>query len=117
METTVLSLVMAYRSSGRFWQARHPPRYAALLTQPSPSFGHSSKNRIMLEHYYLPGHLKAQVAAFVEHYNHQRHHESLGNLTPADVYFGRGQAILRERERINRHTIQQRRLLHQRQAA
>src|SRR5690349_16800222 len=33
---------MAYRSSGRSWQARHPPRYAAFLTPPSPSFGHSS---------------------------------------------------------------------------
>ena len=28
------------------------------------------KNRILLEHYYLPGDLEAQVAAFVEHYNH-----------------------------------------------
>ena len=26
----------------RFWQARHPPRYAALLTPSSPSFRHSS---------------------------------------------------------------------------
>ena len=75
------------------------------------------KNRILLEHYYLPGHLEAQVAGFVEHYNHRRHHESLDDLTPADVYFGRGQAILRERERIKRQTIQQRRLLHQSQAA
>ena len=58
-----------------------------------------------------------QVAAFVEHYNHARYHESLGNLTPADVYFGRGQAILTERERIKRQTIQQRRLQHQLQAA
>src|SRR5215213_6884600 len=39
---TVLSLIVAYRSFGRFWQARHPPRYAAFLTPPSPSFGHSS---------------------------------------------------------------------------
>ena len=31
--------------------------------------------------------------------------ESLGNLTPADVYFGRGQTILLERERIKRDTI------------
>ncbi len=54
---------------------------------------------------------------YIEHYNHCRVHESLGNLTPADVYFGRGQAILRVRERIKRHTIQKRRLLHQRQAA
>ena len=75
------------------------------------------KNRILLENYYLPGDLEAQVAAFIEHYNHQRYHESLNNLTPADVYFGRGQAILLERERIKRQTIQQRRLLHHSQAA
>ncbi len=39
----------------------------------------------------------------MQHYNHVRAHESLGNLTPADVYFGRGEAILRERERIKRY--------------
>ncbi|WP_376987266.1 IS3-like element ISMex37 family transposase [Bosea sp. R86505] len=75
------------------------------------------KNRILLENHYLPGDLERQVAAFVEHYNHARYHESLGNLTPADVYFNRGQAILTERERIKRQTIQQRRLQHQLQAA
>jgi putative transposase len=75
------------------------------------------KNRILLENYYLPGELEAQVRAFVEHHNHQRCHESLSNLTPADVYFGRGQAILLERERIKRRTIQQRRLLHHQHAA
>ena len=61
--------------------------------------------------------LKAQVAAFVEHYNHQRCHEGLGNLTPADVYCGRGQTILPERERSKRRAIQQRRLLHRSRAA
>lgn len=50
-------------------------------------------------------------------YNHQRYHESLNNLTPADVYFGRGQTILLERERIKRKTIQQRRLMHHQNAA
>jgi hypothetical protein len=40
-------------------------------------------------------------------------HESLDNLTPADVYFGRGQAILKWREKIKRKTIEQRRRLHQ----
>jgi hypothetical protein len=44
-------------------------------------------------------------------------HESIDNLTPADVYFGRGQTILLERERIKRNTTQTRRLLHRRQAA
>ena len=75
------------------------------------------KNRILLEHYYLPGDLEAQVRAFVEHYNHQRYHESLSNLTPADVYFGRGEAVLRERDRIKRQTIAGRRLQHHAQAA
>ncbi len=43
------------------------------------------KNRILLENYYLPGDLRQQIDAFVEHYNHKRYHESLQNLTPADV--------------------------------
>jgi transposase InsO family protein len=75
------------------------------------------KNRILLENYYLPGELEAQVAAFVDHYNHRRAHESLNNLTPADVYLGRGRVILQERQRIKQQTIQQRRLLHHSQAA
>jgi hypothetical protein len=58
-----------------------------------------------------------QIDAFVEHYNHVRYHESLSNLTPADVYFGRAETILAERERIKRATIANRRLQHQLQAA
>jgi hypothetical protein len=58
-----------------------------------------------------------QIDVFVSHSNYRRYHESLSNLTPADVYFGRGQTILLERERIKRQTIHQRRLMHNRQAA
>ena len=72
---------------------------------------------ILLENYYLPGDLEAEIDAFVANYNHLRYHESIGNLTPADVYFRRGQTILMQRERIKRQTIQNRRLLHRRQAA
>lgn len=75
------------------------------------------KNRILLENYFLPGDLEASIDRFVAHHNHQRYHESINNLTPADVYFGRGQTILLERERIKRNTIQQRRLKHQNKAA
>jgi putative transposase len=75
------------------------------------------KNRILLENYYLPGDLEAKIDAFVDHYNDRRYHESLGNLTPADVYFGRTETILLERERIKRDTIQNRRLQHQKNAA
>ncbi len=75
------------------------------------------KNRILLENYYLPGDLQQQIDAFVDHYNHRRYHESLQNLTPADVYFGRGHTILKQRERIKRKTIETRRLLHRKSAA
>jgi len=70
------------------------------------------KNCVLLEHYYLPGDLEQSVGEFVTNYNYQRYHESLGNLTPADVYFGRGQAILEKRRRIKEQTIQSRRLQH-----
>ncbi len=75
------------------------------------------KNRILLENYFLPGDLEKQIETFVDHYNHQRYHESLKNLTPADVYFGREQSILASRERIKKNTLAKRRLHCQRHAA
>ena len=70
------------------------------------------KNRILLEHCYLPGDLETQVETFVEYYNHQRYHESLKNVTPADAYFGRAESIIKQRERIKRKTIERRHLHH-----
>jgi len=75
------------------------------------------KNRILLENYYLPGALEEAVGAFIDHYNHVRPHESLGNVTPADVYHGRASAILSKRRHIKTETLKQRRLLNQNQAA
>ena len=60
------------------------------------------KNRVLLENYYLPGDLERQIGAFVEYYNNERYHESLNNVTPADVYFGRDKDIIRERKKIKR---------------
>jgi transposase InsO family protein len=68
------------------------------------------KNRILLENYFLLGDLKGQIGKFIDHYNNHRHHESLQNSTPADVYFGRGQTILMKRERIKQKSINLRRL-------
>jgi putative transposase len=75
------------------------------------------KNRILLENYYLPGDLERQIAAFINHYNNRRYHESLGNVTPADAYHGKAQEILQQREEIKRQTIQARRLHHNQIAA
>jgi putative transposase len=61
---------------------------------------------------WLPGQLEHSIGEFVEHHNNGRYHESLDNLTPADVYFGRAPAILKRREAIKRKTIEQRRHLH-----
>ena len=61
----------------------------------------------------LPGDLEA----FVDHYNHQRYYESINNVTSADVYFGRDKAILQQRERIKRKTLETRRLHHRQRAA
>jgi len=58
------------------------------------------KNRILLENYYLPGQLEARPAEFVNFSNTRRYHESLGNLTPADIYFGHGSTILTRRQNI-----------------
>ena len=77
----------------------------------------SMKNQILLENYYLPGQLEQRLAEFVDYYNLRRYHESLNNLTPADVYFGRGQTILTRRENIKLKTIELRRRLHHASAA
>ena len=57
------------------------------------------KSCVLLENYYLPGDLEATVGAFVERYNYHRYHESIANLTPADVYFGRDQTIIERRRK------------------
>ena len=75
------------------------------------------KNRILLENHFFPVDLEAQIETFVDHYNHQRYHESINNLTPADVYFGRGEAILKQRERIKLKTMKDRRLQYRKNAA
>jgi transposase InsO family protein len=62
-----------------------------------------------LENYYFPNELEDRIRQFIDYYNHERYHESLNNLTPADVYSGRGQFILNEREKIKRRALAMRR--------
>ena len=58
---------------------------------------------------YYPWELEQAIEQWVEHYNHRRYHESLDNVTPADVFFGRQQEILSRRESVKRRTLAERR--------
>jgi len=66
---------------------------------------------------FLPGDLEQQIELFVDHYNPQRYHERLKNLTLADIYYGYRQSTIAKREKIKRNTIAKRRLHYQRHAA
>ena len=66
------------------------------------------KNVVKLQHYYFPWEMEAAIEDFVACFNHERYHESLDNVTPADVYFGRRYAVLTERDTIKRLTMKRR---------
>ena len=72
----------------------------------------SMKNQILLNNYYLPGELHEHLQRFISYYNHERYHESLDNLTPADVFYGRGEGILEQRELIKQNTLAMRKQMH-----
>ena len=48
-----------------------------------------------LQHYYFPWELEAALRDSVAYYNNERYPESLDNVTPADVYFGRQYVLAR----------------------
>jgi putative transposase len=59
--------------------------------------------------YELPSHLEKAIADFVDYYNHRRYHKALGNVTPADVLYGRREGILQRRKEVQRLTVKRRR--------
>lgn len=61
--------------------------------------------------YYLPWYLEQAVGEFVAYYNQQRYHESLGNVTPADMYYGRAAQIQSRREQVKQKMMRERRRL------
>jgi putative transposase len=95
----------------------HPMTQGKITQGKIERYHRSMKNQILLENYYLPGQLEERLAEFVDYYNRRRYHESLNNLPPAEVYFGRGQTILTRREKIKLKTIELRRRLHHQTAA
>ena len=72
----------------------------------------SMKNMVKLQNFYFPWKLEQTIKDFVTYYNNERYHESLDNLTPADVYFGRAEEVKSKRERIKQETMEERRRQH-----
>ena len=64
---------------------------------------------VKLENYYMPWELERAISRFVDYYNHRRYYESLGNVTPADMYAGRQREVHTRRDRIKRETLTRRR--------
>lgn len=69
----------------------------------------SMKNVIKLQNYYSPSELEQAIAEWVEYYNNQRYHESLENVTPANVYFGREKEIIKKRNKLKEQSLALRR--------
>jgi len=59
--------------------------------------------------YELPSQLERAIADFVDYYNYHRYHKALGNVTPADVLYGRREEILECRKEVQIQTINRRR--------
>lgn len=98
----------AYLQTHGIQHARGQPYHP--MTQGKIERWHRSlKNVICLENHYFPWQLEQAIAAFVHHYNQQRYHEALHNLTPADVFFGRRVEVITQREVIKRQTLALRR--------
>jgi|TARA_B100000959_G_scaffold142927_1_gene150067 transposase InsO family protein len=71
------------------------------------------KNVVKLQNYYVLSELEVEIGKFVDYYNNERYHESLDNVTPADMYHGRRITILNERDIIKQETMRKRRILNQ----
>ena len=59
--------------------------------------------------YEAPSQLEEAIADFVDYYNYRRYHKALGNVTPADVLYGRREQILKRRKEVQIQTIKRRR--------
>ena len=53
--------------------------------------------------------MERAIADFVDYYNYRRYHKALGNVTPADVMYGRKEQILQRRKEVQIQTINRRR--------
>jgi len=90
---------------GQVFGAPYHPQTQGMIER----YHRTMKNVIKLEMYFTPEQLRNNIEAFVDYYNNRRYHESLDNLTPADVFLGRSEEILKTRRETKRKTIALRR--------
>lgn len=69
----------------------------------------SMKAIVKLENFYFPWELEQAVTNFVDYYIHHRYQESLDNLIPTDVFFGRSLEVQTYRQQIKQQTFISRR--------
>jgi transposase InsO family protein len=97
----------AYRMKHLHGRAHHPQTQGKI-----ERYYRSMKSIVKLDTYFFPWDLEQAIADFVVYYNTPRYHESLDNVTPADVYFGRHEEVLSKRDRIKQKTLLERRQHH-----
>ena len=90
----------------------HSAPYHPMTQGKIERYHRSMKNILLLDFHASPDQLKERIGQWVDYYNHHRYHEALNNLTPADVYFGRGKQILKQRHLIKLNTLKARRKNH-----
>ena len=65
----------------------------------------SLKTNVYVHNYDKLDELKKNVGRFISHYNKNRYHESLGNVTPDDVFYGRRESIVKKRNEKKIFTV------------
>ena len=70
----------------------------------------TAKAKVNLFVHHSPEELTTAMKSFVGYYNHERYHEALGNVTPADMYYGRRESILARRQEVKRKSLAERRM-------
>ena len=66
-----------------------------------------------LDNYFSPRQLEEKMKEFVYYYNFERYHESLKNVTPAEVYFGTANRKLKQRKMTKNRTLKARKKQYQ----
>jgi putative transposase len=68
----------------------------------------SLKREVNQLSYEFPSQLERAIADFVDYYNFRRYHKALGNVTPADILYGRKEEVLERRKEVQIQTINRR---------